>query len=61
MEQVHKRFTAEQVKVLLKGYCQGMLDRSAIEETLEISRSRFFALLTQPFKGGNIMNLLEIP
>ncbi len=47
MEQVHKRFTAEQVKVLLKGYCQGTLDRSAIEETLEISRSRFFVLLKQ--------------
>ena len=47
MEQVHKRFTAEQVKVLLEGYCQGTLDRSAIEETLEISRSRFFAILKQ--------------
>ena len=47
MEQVHKRFTAEQVKVLLKGYCQGTLDRPAIEETLEISRSRFFVLLKQ--------------
>jgi hypothetical protein len=47
MEQVHKRFTAEQVKVLLNGYCQGTLDRSAIEETLEISRSRFFTLLKQ--------------
>jgi len=44
--QIHKRFTAEQVKVLLKGYCQGTLDRAATEETLEISRPRFFALLT---------------
>mgnify|MGYP001057391491 FL=1 len=43
--QMHKRFTAEQVKVLLKGYCQGTLDRSAIEETLRISKTRFFALL----------------
>ncbi len=43
--QIHKRFTAEQVKVLLKGYCQGTLDRSAIEEILGISRTRFFALL----------------
>ena len=34
MEQMHKRFTAEQVKVLLKGYCQGTLDRLAIEEIL---------------------------
>jgi len=27
LDQVHKRFAAEQVKVLLKGYCQGSLDR----------------------------------
>lgn len=45
MDQVHKRFAAEQVKVLLKGYCQGFLDRPAIEEILGISRSRFFVLL----------------
>ena len=47
MEQIHKRFTSEQVKVLLKGYCQGTLDRPAIEETLGISKTRFFALLRQ--------------
>jgi len=41
MDQIHKRFTAEQVKVLLKGYCQGILDRPAIEETLGISKSRW--------------------
>jgi len=47
MDQVHKRFAAEQVKVLLKGYCQGLLDRPAIEEILGISRSRFFVLLRE--------------
>ena len=47
MEQMHKRFTAEQVKVLLKGYCHGMLDRQSIEEILGISKTRFFALLRQ--------------
>jgi len=47
MEHIHKRFTSEQVKVLLKGYCQGTLERSAIEETLAISKTRFFALLRQ--------------
>jgi len=47
MDQIHKRFTAEQVKVLLKGYCQGVLDRPAIEGTLGISKSRFFALLRE--------------
>ena len=47
MNQVHKRFTAEQVKVLLKGYCQGILERPAIEEILGIGKSRFFALLRE--------------
>jgi len=32
MDQVHKRLTTEQVAVLLKGYCQGLLDRPSIEE-----------------------------
>ncbi len=45
MDQVHRRFTAEQVKVLLKGYCEGILDRLAIEETLGISKSTFFVLV----------------
>ncbi len=36
MEQIHKRFTGEQVRALLKGYHQGALDRAAIEETLGI-------------------------
>ena len=51
MDQVHKRFTTEQVRVLLKGYCQGTLDRLAIEETLGISKTRFFALLRQYRRG----------
>ena len=47
MEQIHKRFTTEQVKTLLKGYYQGMLDRAAIEEILGIGKTRFFALLRE--------------
>jgi len=47
MDQIHRRFTAEQVKVLLKGYCQGILERPAIEETLGIGKSRFFVLLRE--------------
>jgi len=49
--QIHKRFTAEQVIVLLKGYCQGTLDRLAIEETLGIGKTRLFALLKQYRRG----------
>ena len=47
MDQIHKKFTAEQVKVLLRGYCQGLLDRPGIEETLGIGRSAFFLLLKE--------------
>ena len=45
MDQFHKRFTVEQVKVLLKGYCQGTMSRAEVEEMLNISKTRFFALL----------------
>jgi hypothetical protein len=34
-------------KVLFKAYCQGILDRQAVQETLGIGKSRFFALLKQ--------------
>jgi hypothetical protein len=45
MTQVHKRYSAEQVKILLQGYCQGNLSRSEVEEMLAIGKTRFFALL----------------
>ncbi len=57
MDQVHKRFTAEQVRVLLKGYCQGTLDRLAVEETLGIGKTRFFALLQQYRRGMDEFSL----
>ena len=44
---IHKRFTTEPVKALLKGYCQGALDRSAVEEVLEVSKSRSLVLLRE--------------
>jgi hypothetical protein len=51
--QLHKRFTSDQVKALLKGYHQGILDRSAIEEILRISKTRFFALLTHLYQNSH--------
>ena len=45
MDQIHKRFTTEQIKVLLQGYCQGTIQRTCVEETLGIGKTRFFALL----------------
>ena len=45
MSQIHRRFTDEQVKVLLQGYCQGQLARTDLQDLLGIGKSRFFALL----------------
>jgi hypothetical protein len=36
MDQLHKRFTVEQVKVLLQGYVQGTMSRAEVEEMLNI-------------------------
>ena len=47
MDQLHKRFTAEQVKVLLQGYSQGTMSRAEVEEMLNIGKTRFFALLKE--------------
>ncbi len=47
MTQLHKRFSAEQVKVLLKGYQQGSLTRIEIQEMLGVGKTRFFAILKQ--------------
>jgi hypothetical protein len=47
MDQLHKRFTAEQIKVLLQGYCQGTIERASVEETMGIGKTRFFALLKE--------------
>lgn len=47
MDQLHKRFTDEQIKVLLQGYCQGLLARSQVQEMLGVSRSWFFNLLRE--------------
>jgi transposase len=47
MTQLHKRFTDDQVKVLVHGYCQGLLDRAEIQEILGIGKTRFFALVKE--------------
>lgn len=47
MTQLHKRFSDEQVRFLLQAYCKGKLDRAAVEATLEIGKTRFFALLKE--------------
>lgn len=45
MDQLHKRFSVEQVKLLLQRYTEGELSRAEIEEVLGIGKTHFFALL----------------
>jgi len=47
MDQLHKRFSIEQMKVLLQGYLQGTIARSEVEEMLQINKTRFFELLKE--------------
>lgn len=58
MDQIHKRFTTEQIKVLLQGYCKDQIDRACIEETLGIGKTRFFALLKEYRQSPNTFSLL---
>ena len=51
MTQLHKRFTDQQVKVLLGGCYQGLLARAEIQEMLGIAKSRFFAPLKEYRQG----------
>ena len=47
MEQLHKRLTQEQVKLLIQGYDQGKMSRAEAQEMLGVGKTRFFALLKQ--------------
>lgn len=47
MTRLHKGFTDEQVRVLLQGYCRGVLGRVEVQEILGVGKTRFFALLKQ--------------
>lgn len=47
MGQLHKRFSNEQVKLLLQGYIQGRIARAEVEGILQINKTRFFALVKE--------------
>ena len=47
MDQLHKRFGVEQVKLLLQRYTEGELSRAELKEVLGLGKTRFFALLKE--------------
>lgn len=47
MEQLHKRFTTEQVKDLMRRYANKELNRNHIQQVLQIGKRQFFSLLKE--------------
>lgn len=45
MDQLHKRFNTEQVRMLIQRYNTGDMSRKDVQEIMEIGKTRFFALL----------------
>jgi hypothetical protein len=53
MEQLHKRFNVEQVKMLFERYATGDISRAEIQEILGLGKTRFFALFKDFKKDAN--------
>ena len=45
--QLHKRFDDEQIKLVLRAYCHGLLPRAEVQDILSIGKTRLFELLNQ--------------
>ena len=45
MEQIHRRLTDEQIRLIFRNYCDRQLTREEIQETLGVGKSQFFVLL----------------
>ncbi|MBE0668867.1 MAG: hypothetical protein IH593_14500 [Bacteroidales bacterium] len=45
MEQLHRRLSVEQIRLIMQNYCEGKLSRQEVQEALGIGKSRFFVLL----------------
>jgi len=44
MVQLHKKFSDEQVAFLFQAYALGLMSREEVQETLDVGKTRFFAL-----------------
>jgi transposase len=45
MEQIHRRLADEQIRLVLRNYCDHLISREEVEETLGIGKSQLFVLL----------------
>ena len=56
-EQIHKKFTNEQVKDLMQRYLNGEIKREHVQTVLSIGKSRFFSLLSDYRKDPKNFNI----
>ncbi len=56
-KQLHKRFSAEEIKVLFQKYLYEGIELIYILETLKIKKSRFFKLLKEYMRDPNNFSL----
>ena len=47
MEQIHRRLTDEQIRLIFRNYCDRQLTREEVQETLGVGKSQFFVLLKE--------------
>ena len=47
MEQLHRRISDEQIKLIIRNYSEGKLTRKEVQETLGVGKSHFFNLLKE--------------
>ena len=40
MEQIHRRLTDDQIRLVLRNYCEHLIGRAEVEETLEIGKGK---------------------
>lgn len=57
MEQLHRRLTDEQIKLLIQGYEQGKMSRAEVQEMLGVGKTRFFALVKHYRQSGQNFSL----
>ena len=57
MDQLHRRLSDEQVKVLLQSYCEGKIARTDLQQMLGIEKTRFFALLKSYRQNPEIFSI----
>ena len=61
MEQIHRRLTDEQIRLIFRNYSDRQLTREEVRATLGVGKSRFFVLINGhlKFKASTFQRILH--